>query len=1172
MRLHSIKLSGFKSFVDPTTLLFSTNLTAVVGPNGCGKSNIIDAIRWVMGESSAKQLRGGSLDDVIFNGSATRKPISHASVELNFDNSLGTLTGQYASYSEIGIRREITRDGQSNYYLNGGRCRRKDIIDIFLGTGLGPRSYAIIEQGMISRLIEAKPEEVRNYIEEAAGISKYKERRHETELRIQHTEENLARLNDLRDELTNQLNHLQRQANAAERYKVLKQEERTLRAQLLTHKWQSLEHELVGLRTHITDQEAALANVMEQQKILEEQLQIQQSTEATAFEHMNEVQTNFYQVTSEVSQHEQMLLNQKERQLEWEKEQTIILEKQKTITEQIQNIEQQIQTLEATVSSLTPQQEQAAVKAKDSQQILFSMQEKIQEWQMKWDIYNQQSAQTAQRIEVEQTRIQQLKQNVVSNEQRILKLTAEQKEFENILVQTNTQNFVEQDSAFQEQQKNCQQILQDILEKISAEREQSQKLQQQLDDAKNQLQTWRGKEASLEALQQEALGQREEAVVEWLKQEHLAELPRLAQLLEVATGWEQAVETVLERHLQAVCLDDFTTIESKLSNLTQANISFVKKGVDLTKQNFNADHKLQALASKVQAPRELSHLLTGIYLAENFHVACEMVKELKEYESVITQEGIWMGKNWIYVGQKRDTKTGVLQREKELTALRQAIAHEASQVEIIQRNLQQSQDLLHTQTIKKEELQHEINSLNSKRSEIQSKQQIEQAQLNQTQQRLQQIASELQDASDHLQAAQQDIINSENICQLASENLTKQTVEREELLNSKTILQDNLNAARHQADQDRETAHQCALQSQAAELQLKAALQDKNNLQQQHVDLSDRQKMMVQSLADSEGPILEAKEKLAECLKQKSELEQKLILAQQNFEKAKQAYQQSNQERQNLNQSLLEKRNELEQARLAGQAQEVRAKNLEEQIAETGFELHQLAAELLPEIQEDQLETNLAQVVRKIERLGAINLAAIDECSVLGERKNYLDTQVQDLLEALNTLKDAIHKMDQETRNRFKDTYEQINTNFQKLFPSLFGGGKAYLQLNEDDLLVSGVSVMAQPPGKRNSTIHLLSGGEKALTAIALVFSLFQLNPAPFCMLDEVDAPLDDTNIGRFCNLVKQMARDVQFIFISHNKLAIEMAEQLAGVTMHEAGVSRLVAVDVEQAIAMAGA
>lgn len=1173
MRLKHIKLAGFKSFVDPTTVPFPGNLAAIVGPNGCGKSNIIDAVRWVMGESSAKQLRGESLDDVIFNGSSARKPVGQAAIELTFDNSAGKLQGQYAAYGEIAVRRELTRDGQSTYFLNGTRCRRRDITDLFLGTGLGPRSYAIVEQGMISRVIDAKPDELRAYIEEASGVSKYKERRHETELRIKHTEENLARLNDIREELGKQLDHLQRQANAAERYNVLKQQERLLKAQIQALRYRAMNEQLTE-QTHLMENhQSQLETATNTYQQLETELEKQRELHTTATSQTNDVQANYYQIGNDISRLTQSLQHQQEKQTQWQTEQRELAQTEQTIQQQCQEMEQYLANLTNEIASLKPQALAAQQTAEQSNQTLTDVEQALHKWQQQWEEFNHTTASIEQNIHVEQARIQQSEQHIQTVKQRLNRLEQEHKQHALEFDSLPADDLAQKQQDLQNQQATTEQSLQTVLRNITEQREQIKQLITTLDQRKQHLQALHGQQGSLEALQQAALGQNETNVVNWLTERQLVEKQRLAQLLRVEAGWEQAVETVLEKYLQAVCVDNLTTLD--LNALPQGNLSLIttKNSSHSSNTSLTNSNTLSPLADKVTAPFALDALLAGIYTAENLSSALSIANSLAPHESIITRDGVWLGNGWLTTVHKADAKQGILRRERELNELKKSINEVSDNIQQQQNHLQTTQSQLHQLENERESIQRHHAELIAAQAELRAQQQVRAARLTQAQQRAQQIESEIHDCKQQIAQDEQSLHHAQQTKLAAQEQLQARNTERDNLLQAKTEQQTTLDNARHQAQTNRETAHQLALRVQAVEMQLTSTQQNQTRLREQLQQMQERKIALENLIAQNNEPLTEINQQLHTLNAEQTTIENKLNSLKQEAEKLQQRIQQLEKQRHQTEQTVGSARDELDRIRFTAQELQVRAKTLQEQIVESGFELATLLNELPADAMDAPWEEQLLQVVRKIERLGPINLAAIDEHQTCLERKNYLDAQNADLTEALTILQNAIQKIDQETRARFKETFDQANTNFQGLFPRLFGGGRASLELTEDgDLLTAGIALMAQPPGKRNSTIHLLSGGEKALTATALIFSLFQLNPAPFCMLDEVDAPLDDANVVRFCNLVKEMSNQVQFIFISHNKLAIEMASQLAGVTMHEAGVSRLVAVDVDEAIALATA
>ena len=425
MRLSSIKLSGFKSFVDPTKVNLPGDLIGVVGPNGCGKSNIIDAVRWVMGESSAKNLRGESMDDVIFTGSSSRKPVGAASVELNFDNSDGTLGGEYARFAELAIRREVTRDGQSKYFLNNTRCRRRDIRDIFLGTGLGPRSYSIIEQGMISRLVEAKPEEMRVYLEEAAGISKYKERRRETENRIRHTRDNLDRLDDLREEVDAQIAKLKRQANTAERYRVLKDEETQVRGELLGLRWVELERKQQGSDESIRLKEVALEEQVAELRNTEAAIERDRENQASSSASFNKAQADYYKLGSDVSRIEQQIKHTRESR---EQQSTELAQLEQSLREGREHIEQDKQRIAEIDSGMQddrPAYEQLQQDQKHSAEMLVQAEQQLSDWQARWNEHSKRESGLTQTAQIELSRMDQLERGISQSAARMERLQLE---------------------------------------------------------------------------------------------------------------------------------------------------------------------------------------------------------------------------------------------------------------------------------------------------------------------------------------------------------------------------------------------------------------------------------------------------------------------------------------------------------------------------------------------------------------------------------------------------------------------------------------------------------------------------------------------------------------------------------------------------------------------------
>jgi chromosome segregation protein len=1167
MRLRKIKLAGFKSFVDPTTLTIPGNLVGVVGPNGCGKSNIIDAVMWVMGESSAKHLRGDSLTDVIFNGSTARNPVGQAAVELLFDNSEGRAGGQYASYSEISIKRQINRDAVSTYYLNGTRCRRRDIQEIFLGTGLGPRSYAIIEQGTISRLIEAKPDELRTFIEEAAGISKYRERRRETENRIKHTKENISRLTDIRDELAKQLNHLQRQAKAAERYQGLKKEERQHQAELLALKWKHLkahmkdEEELV-----ITQENLVEAGVAELRQV-ESELEKYRDELVSANEGFNTAQSNFYGVGGEISQLEQKIQHSKERISSTQQDIEQAQQEEAGAKQHIQQDKDKLETLVASASSLEPKLQGSRSESDKAYEFLNEAEQAMQGWQTEWDTFNEASADYSRQEQIGETRLEHLQQGIDEALQRRKVL---EQELSAIDDDASRKTIDEQSAAVktaEEKQSDFTRQLEAKRESLLALRNEAQALNEKANEQRRAQQKLEGRLSSLEALQQSSFGTDQEKISNWLESTGLTDKPRLAQQLEVETDWVGAVEVVLQDDLQDIIVDDHDQYTTELAALSEGNLGIVSPAGEETS---TAQTKFVRLADKIKASFSLAGLLDGIYIAENLEAAKEIRTQLSGNESVITRDGIWLGRGWSRVCRGMDEQNRTLTREQEIQELK-------SRHTTAEQQLQELEAKIETNRVSYEQVEQAINDLQSGLRQNQEELSgyrasiaASRAQQEQIEARTTNINEELVSLDEQTTDDEFEIETVNNNLQNVSGNRKDMEGQREALINLKEQHRSSLDSARQRWQSTHEESHGIALQLESISSQRASLEQGMKRNQMQLEHLQKRCEDLKYSLSEHEEPIQGYQDELELKLKDKVSAEKSLADARTLVQTIEASLRESEQLRSVKEQKQQELRELLEKARLATQESHIRLQTVEEQLESKGHEVSAILEQPVEDASVDVWKERLKGLARKIQRLGPINLAAIDEFSQLSERKTYLDSQDEDLTKALTTLENAIHKIDKETRTRFKETFDKLNTNLKERFPQLFGGGHAYLELIGDDLLQTGVTIMARPPGKRNSTIHLLSGGEKALTAVALVFSIFQLNPAPFCILDEVDAPLDDANVARYSDMVTKMSADVQFIFITHNKITMEIANQLLGVTMHEPGVSRLVSVDVEEAIEMA--
>lgn len=1164
MRLSKIKIAGFKSFVDATTIAFSGNLTGIIGPNGCGKSNTIDAVRWVMGESSAKHLRGASMEDVIFKGSSARAPVGKAYVELVFDNSDASLGGQYAQYAEISTRREVTRDGKSNYYLNGSKCRRRDITDIFLGTGLGPRSYAIIEQGMISRLIEAKPEEIRIYIEEAAGISKYKERRRDTELRMRNTRENLARLDDVRDEIGKQLARLERQAKTAAKYREYKQQERQERAQLLALKWRDLQHLLQEraqqAQNLATEVQAQLASVRHFEAQEEQARQRHHALSAA----LTLSKDKWYQAGNRISTIEQNIRHFKdsrERQASeqaelaelWQQAKTAIEEDQKSLEEK--SAERTLS--QAAYKALAGEQQQA-------QQALQNAQSAWQNWQQSWEQKSQEHAQLSQNVARASQERDHCERQIEDLNTRLEKLNLECQQNQNSELALEVARCEQQLQELEAVQNQHQTQGEAARQQVQSARQKLSQIAQERAQKQKQLHQQEGELRSQQALQRAALGRDEQNTAAFLKAHQLDNAKRVGELLQVAKGWERALETVLAHRLEALCVADLDALVDKLNDFKTGTLTLMRQA---SAPSQNAAGSATTLLSLITTEVALEDVLAGVLVCEDIGSALQMRANLQAGQSVVCKDGTWLGRTWLQIS--RAEGKGVINREREIASLQDAIAllnaqieeqnaqedALAQQVQQSESAQQQAQTMLQTLGREHSDARAKLSALNARANE----QSRRQAYLSQEQS---QLNAQLDQARADLEAHQESLA----VAKLQEQRLAR---EREACQQQRSELEGALNDARTAAYSQEQAAQ--TLKNQIDHLQAteNLALQNIKRMQAQLDQLQSRRAALEGTDWNDDSTLENLQQELELALGERVELDAAINSQSRDCDNLDDQLRQYAVGKSQAQAAYDEKNAALVQHKLNAEEHRVRAQTYQEQLAQTGFAARDLLAELDEDCDIGKLEQDLEALVEKISRLGAINLAAIDEFASESERKQHLDAQHQDLSAALQTLESAIAKIDHETKSRFADTFEQVNRRIGEMFPKLFGGGQAHLQLTDDDLLNTGVTIMARPPGKRISNIHLLSGGEKALTAVAMVFAIFELNPAPFCMLDEVDAPLDEANVGRFCNLVKEMSARVQFIFITHNKPAMEMAQQLHGVTMREAGVSRIVAVNVDEAVKM---
>ena len=1166
MRLEKIKLAGFKSFVDPTTVQLPSNLVGIVGPNGCGKSNVIDAVRWVMGESSAKMLRGESMADVIFNGSSTRKPVGTANIELIFDNSDGSAGGEFAQYTQISVKRQVSRDGQSGYFMNGIRCRRRDITGLFLGTGLGPRSYSIIEQGMISRLIEAKPEDLRAFLEEAAGISRYKERRRETQNRINRTKENLDRLDDLREEITKQLQHLQRQAATAERYKKYKEQERRLQAELLALRWRAMDEELGRRDQSIAELETDLDAAIATQRRLEAEIESEREQHVEANENFNQVQGRYYSVGSDIARLEQAIQFAKESRSQFEQELHQADQAWRESSDHRQQDESRLHELNGLLAEDEPRLEQIQAIEAGASERLAESEQAMQSWQTEWETFNHQAAEPAQSAQVERTRINHLEQQEQNLQRRISRQDEELGRLEDPRLAEEIERLAVQEETRRDEAAGIQRQLAQTSEEISQTRDANRLKGGELDEARAGLQKARGRLSSLETLQEAALGKQGGMVAQWLDDQDLSHAARLAEKIQVESGWEKAVETVLGFHLQSVCVEGLDRRAASLTSLDAGTLSLF----DTSIAPQESDEYAQALSSKVKSPWSLQSLLNGVAVADNLSVALEMRAELKAGGSVIIRDGTWLGPNWLRMNRESDETSGVLEREQEIRQLEEEVAQLEARAETLAESLESGREKLQHSEQQRDEQQKTLNGINRALADIRSTLSGKRSREEHLRNRVKHIRQEQQELVQQIEQGKEEMEITRERLHAALDEMETLGTRREALVRRRDELRNGLDEMKQEAARQRTQSHEMALRIESMRTSRDSLNQNMERMRGQLAHLEERREVLRISLEERQVPLLEQGEELEELLARRVVVEGELTAARQRLEQIDASLRGLEQKRSAAEQGVQRQRSSLDQARLQRQEVLVHCRTLDEQFNETGFSRDQLFMELSGDAEVEQWQEEVQRMDARIRRLGPINLAAIDEFEEQSERMKYLDAQHTDITEALETLENAIRKIDRETRTRFKETFDKVNKGLQEKFPRLFGGGHAYLQLTGEDLLDTGVTVMAQPPGKRNSSIQLLSGGEKALTAVALVFAIFELNPAPFCMLDEVDAPLDDANVGRFCEMVKAMSDRVQFIFITHNKITMEIGNHLSGVTMHEPGVSRLVSVDVDEAARMA--
>ena len=1163
MRLNSIKLSGFKSFADATNFLLPGQLVGVVGPNGCGKSNIIDAVRWVLGESRASELRGESMQDVIFNGTNTRKPASRASVELVFDNHTHRAGGQWNQFEEIAVKRVLTRDGTSSYYINNQPVRRRDVQDVFLGTGLGPRAYAIIGQGTISRIIESKPEELRLFLEEAAGVSKYKERRRETENRLSDTRENLTRVEDILRELNANLEKLERQAEVAQRFNQL-QQQATLKQQ---QQWFLKREQAQAEQAAVHHQAELATNALESKtaELREIQASVENIRQAhyESGEQVNQAQGQLYQASAEVGR--------------LEAEIRFVVEGKQRAQERLQQIQQQTQHWQEQSEQAQEQTLELEDKSAELTGRLFQLQTDVQDRQQRLPELELSWSEARKQVQQQADSVNQIQQQmkVLAAEQRGVQEQTRQLEQRLERLHTDRNALAAPDdnklSQLQEQLDQANELsahTQAQLDELEAMVDEIESARRQAQDTANQesakLVELQARQQALKALQEKL--RTDERLTPWLNKHGLQSLQPLWSKVHITPGWEQALEAALRERLAALEVSKLDSVKSFATDAPAAKLSFYATAVAASGQGNSSLPKLFDQLKLNDS--NLNGVFSDCFTAKTVDEALAARTQLQHGQYIFTPQGHAVGLHSVSFYAQDSEQAGLLARAQEIENLDKQIraqslmAEEARlQLARAESSAAQSAQQRSQKRIEATQTQAQAHSLNVeflRAQQLAEQVRTRQGQLSEEVDELQAQLAQLQ------QRAQSDVASFEGLdMQLA------QAQDRQVMLEEKAEL------AEQASQQAREALRMIERQAQESEFEQRSLTAKLAELQRTRDTAAQQIEQLASELTRQQAELntlsdTAAQAGLQDALALKVERENLLAAKRSEYDGLTHQLRTSNEDRLKIERELDPLRQRIVDAQLKEQAARLGFEQYERFLQEAQADVAAIQAS----IQADQvklhgLQTEVDQLQKEIQSLGAVNLAALEELGVASERKHFLDAQSADLNEAINTLEDAIHKIDIETRDLLGQTFETVNHHFGRMFPELFGGGTAKLVMTGDEILDSGVQVMAQPPGKKNQTIYLLSGGEKALTAIALVFAIFQLNPAPFCLLDEVDAPLDDANTERYSKLVASMSKETQFLFISHNKIAMEMAEQLIGVTMQEQGVSRIVAVDMEAAVNM---
>lgn len=1171
MRLNSIKLSGFKSFAEPTTFQLPGQLVGVVGPNGCGKSNIMDAVRWVLGESKASELRGESMQDVIFNGSGNRKPASRSSVELVFDNTLARAGGQWNQFSEIAVKRVLTRDGTSSYYINNQPVRRRDVQDVFLGTGLGPRAYAIIGQGTISRIIESKPEELRMFLEEAAGVSKYKERRRETENRLKDTRENLTRVDDILRELTSNLDKLEKQAEVAAQYRGL-QEQGTLKLHqlwFLKHRDAATEGERVkkavaeatnAIESRLAELrhvEAELETVRQAHYAASDELHARQGALAEAALEVSRLEERIRYVVEGRNRAEQRLAELDAQNAQWAERREQAVQELDTIAEQIAMAEEQAEVL--------------AAQAEEETGRLPGFEDAVRAAQGRANQQRESVTQVQQQIQLLAAESRNLEEQGRQLKGRRERLAAERQGLAapdaGRLAELKAQH---EDAA--EAQAIADERLHELGEQVPMLDEQRRAQQEAVNREGGKQSDLSARLEALRALQEKV--QTEGKLKPWLAKHGLDSLQGLWTQVHIETGWETALESALRERLNALKVGRVDTVRAFAADPPPAKLAFYtppSAGVPSTHQTLPRLSDLLRLGD-AGLKALLGDWLEGVYTAASLDEALASRSQLTHGEIIMTREGHAVSQYAVAFYAPDSEQAGMLQRAQEIENLErqlkgQALIAEEARSALVRSEAAYTEASSRLVTARREAAEAQTRAHQLQVELLRLSQQAEAASARRTQ-----LEDELAEIDGQLEELNERRVTGE----ARFEELDLQLANTQE---RHAELEEGVIEAERKLAGAREQLRGLERQAQEAQFSARALAARRGELQRAIETAAQQVTTNATAIAQLQQELATfndaaAQTGLQDALALKLERERELGATRSAYDDLSAQLRRADEQRLQFERSLEPLREKITKLQLEEQAAELGGAQYMEQLTQAQVDLEALARSVEDgKVKLYGLQGEIDRIQREVAALGAVNLAALEELTTARERKTFLDAQNADLNDAIKTLEDAIHKIDLETRDLLGKTFTQVNDHFGRMFPSLFGGGNARLVMTGDEILDAGVQVMAQPPGKKNSTIHLLSGGEKALTAIALVFAIFMLNPAPFCLLDEVDAPLDDANTERYAKLVREMSgKGTQFLFISHNKIAMEMAEQLIGVTMQEQGVSRIVAVDMDAALNMAEA